>query len=31
MNELKLVDWYINMFEDGKDTREIFEHYDKLK
>ena len=31
MHELELVSWYINVFEDGKDTRELIELYDKLK
>ena len=31
MHELELVSWYINVFEDGKDTRELIGLYDKLK
>ena len=31
MEELKIVDWYIEIFEDGLDTRDIVKHYNKLK
>ena len=31
MEELKLVNWYINVFEEGKDTRHLVGLYDKLK
>ena len=29
--EAEIVKWYINVFEDGQDTREIVELYSKLK
>ena len=31
VEELKIVDWYIEIFEDGLDTRDIVKHYNKLK
>ena len=29
--ELETVDWYINVFEEGKDTRKIVALYGKLQ
>ena len=30
-NELSIVKWYIDVFEDGQDTRELAKLYGKLK
>lgn len=30
-HELSVVKWYIDIFEDGKDTRELVKLYHKLK
>lgn len=30
-NELSIVKWYIDIFEDGQDTRELAKLYHKLK